>query len=140
MRWRAMWCVICLACGGTAWAQAAVPPNLPPNAAPPICLSQPGSAACAAQTRHALNARMNHLYRQEMQKVMGTYTERRLDHAQNLWRRWANADCLFRNGPPDRGGPQWQIRQDTCLSDKIRNRIAELDGFLHCAGQTCPPR
>lgn len=136
MRWRGMLCAGgLLAAGLFGPAQAAVPATQPP----PICLSQPGSAACVAQTRHALNARMNHLYRFELQKVMGTYAERRLDHAQNLWRRWANADCLFRNGPPGRGGPQWQARQDACLSGKIRTRIAQLEGFLHCTGDTCPP-
>lgn len=136
MRWRVMWCAVCLTTGWSGLAQAAVPLHQPP----PICLSQPGSAACAAQTRRDLNARMNHLYRLELQKVMGTYTERRLDHAQNLWRRWVNAECLFSDGPPDRGGPQWQARQDACLSGHIRARIAQLDGFLHCAADTCPPR
>jgi len=129
-----MLCAVWWTFGWLGSAQAA-----PTNPPPQICLSQPGSAACAAQTRQDLNARMNHLYRREMRKVMGTYTERRLDHAQTLWRRWANADCLFRNGPPGRGGPQWQTRQDGCLSDKIRSRIAQLDRYVHCAGETCPP-
>ncbi|OYV38869.1 MAG: hypothetical protein B7Z83_03165 [Thiomonas sp. 20-64-5] len=135
MRWRMLLCAGWLISGWIGSAQAALLPSQPP----PICLSQPGSAACAAQTRQDLNARMNHLYRREMQKVMGTDAERRLDHAQNLWRRWANADCLFRNGPQDRGGPPWQIRQDACLSDKIRNRIAQLVVYLHCVGNICPP-
>lgn len=87
-----------------------------------------------------LNLQLNRLYRLELQNVMGTYAERRLVHAQNLWRRWANADCLFRNGPADRGGAQWQARQDRCLSAKIRRRIAQLDAYLHCAGDTCPPK
>ena len=125
--------LLALACIGQA--QAA-----PEVKTPPICLSQPHSADCAAQTRHALNDRMFHLYRLELQKVMGTYTERRLVHAQNLWRRWANAECLFRDGPPDRGGAEWNQRQDACLSGMIRTRIAQLDGFLHCSGATCPPR
>ncbi|WP_449370989.1 lysozyme inhibitor LprI family protein [Thiomonas sp.] len=125
--------LLALACIGQA--QAA-----PEVKTPPICLSQPHSADCAAQTRHALNDRMFHLYRLELQKVMGTYTERRLVHAQNLWRRWANAECLFRDGPPDRGGAEWNQRQDACLSGMIRTRIAQLDGFLHCSRATCPPR
>ncbi|MDY0330963.1 MAG: lysozyme inhibitor LprI family protein [Thiomonas sp.] len=125
--------LLALACIGQA--QAA-----PEVKTPPICLSQPHSADCAAQTRHALNDRMFHLYRLELQKVMGTYTERRLVHAQNLWRRWANAECLFRDGPPDHGGAEWNQRQDACLSGMIRTRIAQLDGFLHCSGATCPPR
>ncbi|MGC8506699.1 MAG: lysozyme inhibitor LprI family protein [Thiomonas sp.] len=136
MRWDMMVWAVLLTCGGTGPAQAAVAQDRPP----PICRSAPESTACAAQTRHALNARMNRLYRLELQKVMGTYAERRLDHAQNLWRRWANADCLFRNGPADRGGPQWQARQDVCLSDKIRRRIAQLDADLHCTGSQCPPK
>jgi len=69
--------LLVLACFGQA--QAA-----PEVKTPSICLSQPQSADCAAQTRRALNDRMTHLYRLELQKVMGTYTERRLDHAQNL--------------------------------------------------------
>lgn len=135
MRGRGVLCsgVLVLACFGQA--QAA-----PEVKIPPICLSQPQSPDCAAQTRHALNDRMTHLYRLELQKVMGTYAERRLDHAQNLWRRWANAECLFRDGPPDRSGADWNQRQDACLSGMIRTRIAQLDGFVHCSGATCPPR
>jgi Protein of unknown function (DUF1311). len=125
--------LLVLACFGQA--QAA-----PEVKTPPLCLSQPRSADCAAQTRRALNDRMTHLYRLELQKVMGTYTERRLDHAQNLWRRWANAECEFRNGPPDWPNAAWSTRQDDCLSGMIRTRIAQLDGFLHCSGATCPPR
>jgi|GEM_PF-2354958 len=136
MRWRDLAFAVGLMLGGLGAAQAAVPPIQPS----PICRSAPGSAACAAQTRHALNVRMNHLYRLELQKVMGTYAERRLDHAQNLWRRWVNAECLFSEGPPDRGGPQWQARLDACQANKIRRRIGQLDRFLHCAGDTCPPR
>lgn len=136
MRWQSMWCAVLLTISGSGLALAATAPIQPP----PICRAQPDSAACAAQTRHALNVRMRHLYRLELQKVMGTYAERRLVHAQNLWRRWANADCLFRNGPADRGGAQWQMRQDQCLSAKIRRRIAQLDADLHCAGDTCPPK
>ena len=135
---RAPW----LLCGavllGMGWMQAAA--AMPP---PTVCVSQPQGPACAEQTRqqlNTLNALMTHLYRLELQKVMGTYTERRLDHAQNLWRRWANAECLFRDGPPDHGVADWNQRQDDCLSGMIRARIAQLDGFLHCAGATCPPR
>ena len=142
MRWSGLW-----VCGGLVlWmqlAQAQPVPVVPQHpavvATPPICRTQPDSAACAAQTRHMLNRRLNQLYRLELQKVMGTYTERRLDHAQNLWRRWANAECLFRWGPPSRGGADWQRHQDQCLSAMIRARIVQLAGFVHCAGATCPP-
>ena len=135
MRGRGVLCsgVLVLACFGQV--QAA-----PEVKVPPICLSHPQSADCVAQTRHVLNDRMTHLYRLELQRVMGTYAERRLDHAQNLWRRWANAECLFRDGPPDRSGADWNQRQDACLSGMIRTRIAQLDGFVHCSGATCPPR
>ncbi|MGC9183930.1 MAG: lysozyme inhibitor LprI family protein [Thiomonas sp.] len=136
MRWQSMLCTVLLTIGGSGLALAATAPVQPPS----ICRAQPDSAACAAQTRHALNVRMRHLYRLELQKVMGTYAERRLDHAQNLWRRWVNADCLFRVGPHDRGGPQWQTRMDACQANKIRSRITELDRLLHCEGDTCPPR
>lgn len=131
-----MLCAGILAAGLFAQAQAA----LPVGKRPPICLSRPDGADCAAQTRHALNARMNHLYRLELQRVMGTYTERRLVHAQNQWRRWANAECQFRFGPPDRGRPLWIQHEDNCLSGMIRTRIAQLDGFLRCSGSNCPPR
>lgn len=137
MHGRGLWC-------GGGWMLAVVASGLMAQAAgaapAPICQTQPQSPACAAQTRHALNDRMTHLYRLELQKVMGTYAERRLDHAQNLWRRWVNAECLFRDGPPGRGGADWNRRQDDCLSGMIRTRIAQLDGFLHCSGATCPPR
>jgi uncharacterized protein YecT (DUF1311 family) len=105
-----------------------------------VCHTQPQGNACAAQTRHRLNARMNRLYRLELRQVMGSYAERRLVHAQNLWRRWANAECLFRVGPADRGGPAWPARDDACLDGLIRQRIAQLAAVLHCTGADCPPK
>ncbi|WP_298292337.1 lysozyme inhibitor LprI family protein [Thiomonas sp.] len=104
------------------------------------CAAQPRGRACAAQTRHRLNARMTRLYRLELRQVMGSYAERRLVHAQNLWRRWANAECLFRVGPADRGGAAWPARDDACLDGLIRQRIAQLTAVLHCSGADCPPK
>ena len=140
MRWNWRWCVWIVALSTGVGVQARQRDGPPPLQKAALCAPTPGRIACVEQTWRRLDAQMDALYRMELQKVMGTYAERRLLHAQNLWRRWANAECLFRNGPADRGGLQWPIRQDACLTGMIRGRIAELDGFLRCSGATCPPR
>jgi uncharacterized protein YecT (DUF1311 family) len=99
----------------------------------------PNSALCAHQTLQALNARMNALYRKELAATQGTIGERRLVHSQNLWRRYTNAECMFRLGPQRTGGPAWVLQQDDCLSVHVQRRTAELQSYVDCHTQgNCP--
>ncbi len=107
-------------------------------AAQPAC-AQPDSALCAHQTLQALNARMNALYRKELAATQGTIGERRLVHSQNLWRRYTNAECMFRLGPQRTGGAAWVQQQDACLSAHVQRRTAELQSYVDCRTQgNCP--
>ncbi len=87
---------------------------------------------CEHTCLRALNQQMSQLYRAELARTQGTIGERRLIHAQNLWRRYTNADCMFRLGPQRTGGPDWVTQEDSCLAAHVRRRITALKGFGDC--------
>ncbi|SBP88326.1 lysozyme inhibitor LprI family protein [Thiomonas delicata] len=132
--------LVCLVAGpalpGLATARASPAP--PPAQAG--CDGGAGSPAiCAAAQLKALNATMRRLYRAELARTQGTIAERRLIHAQNQWRRYANADCMFSHGPRRDGGPAWTQREDDCLAAHVRRRIARLRAEADCRPGDCPP-
>jgi uncharacterized protein YecT (DUF1311 family) len=94
---------------------------------------------CEHTCLHALNRQMSQLYRAELARTQGTIGERRLIHAQNLWRRYTNADCMFRLGPQRTGGPDWVTQEDSCLAAHVQRRITALQGFDDCRRHgNCP--
>ena len=132
--------LVCLVAGsalhGLATARAS--PALPSALAG--CDGGTGAPAiCAAAQLKVLNATMRELYRAELARTQGTIAERRLIHAQNQWRRYANADCMFSHGPRRDGGPTWAQREDDCLAAHVRRRIARLRAEADCRPGDCPP-
>lgn len=92
---------------------------------------------CAAYENRAEDLRLNDVYRKVLKNVKGTSAEKKLIKAQRAWLTFRAAICDYESDGWT-GGTGHGMIELSCLAEKTRDRVRQLEGDAECKQPTCP--
>ena len=99
--------------------------------------SQREMTACAAQRWDKVDAEMNRLYKQQMQRLTPVGQDR-LRQSQRAWMTYRDKVCLYEAGPRKESGSTWQMQHLLCEASVTQQRSELLKEYIACTEGGCP--
>lgn len=133
--------VLVLLCG-LAGAQTTAPPSsqaaLEAEALKNCDANQMSLNLCSFHRYKKVDAELNRIYQAHLARMSSKVDVQRYREAQRAWLKYAEADCLYRNGPREESGTIWPLLQNTCLSEHTEARLRVLRQHFSCTQDGCP--
>ena len=93
---------------------------------------------CSFHRYKKVDAELNRIYQAHLARMSSKVDVQRYREAQRAWLKYAEADCLYRNGPREESGTIWPLLQNTCLSEHTEARLRILRQQFNCTQDGCP--
>lgn len=88
---------------------------------------------CAADKIDKAAADMDQLLKEKIKSLQGAANKERLRQAQEKWKKFVAASCLYEIGKEKDGGSIYPLARDGCKLRYTEQRIEQLKSYIACA-------
>jgi uncharacterized protein YecT (DUF1311 family) len=93
---------------------------------------------CAKERFDFYDKRLNELFGLQMNYLKEGKYKNYLRQAQRAWIAFRDADCRYSAGTSEDSGSIWPLEHFSCLAERTRTRIRELESYVGCRQDGCP--
>jgi len=101
-------------------------------------LDQYNMNICTGEMHRFYDKELNRLYSIQMKHLQTETRKKYFKDAQLAWIRFRDKDCTYSVGKREDSGSIWPAAHKSCLTERTKTRVMELQRYVACRDNGCP--